>query len=96
MPGISTTMPGTSTTTTIPQISPSQTLALLNSGLNMDLLTSEGIGMSSLLKGPATNIVQTNLTGTSNIYSPYLYYNKGLSESFSGNTTDSGKNMYYY
>ena len=84
------------TTTTIPQISPSQTLALLNSGLNMDLLTSEGIGMSSLLKGPATNIVQTNLTGTSNIYSPYLYYNKNTSEKFSANTYDTGKNYYSY
>jgi hypothetical protein len=62
----------------------------------MNTLTSEGISMNSGFKGPSTNIVQTNFNGTSNIYSPYLYYNKGLSESFSGNTTDTGKNMYYY
>ena len=43
---------------------------------------AEKIGLSSQLRGPATNIVQTNLTGTSNIYSPYLYYNKGSSEKF--------------
>ena len=73
------TLTSTQTTipTTIPQISPSQTLALLNAGMNMDVLTSQGIGLSSQMRGPTTNVVQTNLTGTSNIYSPYLYYNKG-------------------
>ena len=33
-------------------------------------------------EGPSTNIVQINFKGTSNIYSPYLYYNKGISEKF--------------
>jgi hypothetical protein len=81
---------------TIPLISPSQTIALLNTGANVDTLTSQGIAMNSAFRGPSTNIVQTNFSGTSNIYSPYLYYNKGLSESFSGNTTDTGKNYFTY
>ena len=81
---------------TIPLISPSQTIALLNTGANVDTLTAQGIAMNSAFRGPSTNIVQTNFSGTSNIYSPYLFYNKGLSESFSGNTTDTGKNYFSY
>ena len=81
---------------TMPLISPSQTIALLNTGANVDTLTSQGIAMNSAFRGPSTNIVQTNFSGTSNIYSPYLYYNKGLSESFSGLTTDTGKNYFTY
>ena len=77
---------------TLPQISPSQTIALLNSGVNLDTLSSKGIAMNSAHRGPSTNIVQTNFTGTSNIYSPYLYYNKGVNEQFSGLTTDTNQN----
>jgi hypothetical protein len=77
--------------TTLPQLSPSQTIALLNSGVNLDTLTSQGIAMNSAYRGPSTNIVQTNFSGTSNIYSPYLYYNKGVSEQFSGLSTDTNQ-----
>ena len=77
-------------------MSPSQTIAYLNAGVNMDLLTSQGMSMNSAIKGPSTNIVQTNFSGTSNIYSPYLYYNKGVSEQFSGLPTDTGQNYYLY
>ena len=73
-------------------ISPDQTIGLLNSGVNLDTLSSKGIAMNSAHRGPSTNIVQTNFTGTSNIYSPYLYYNKGVNEQFSGLTTDTNQN----
>jgi len=94
-----TTSAGITSTTvgaTIPKLSPSQTIALLNSGVDMSVLTEEGILMSSMMKGPSTNIVQTNFSGTSNIYSPYLFYNKNLSEQFTGLSTDSDKNYYHY
>ena len=48
--------------------------------MNVHTLTSQGIAMNSLYRGPSTNVVQTDFTGTSNIYSPYLYYNKGADE----------------
>jgi hypothetical protein len=94
-----TTSAGITSTTvgaTVPTLSPSQTIALLNSGVDMSVLTSEGISMSSAMRGPSTNIVQTNFSGTSNIYSPYLFYNKNLSEQFTGLTTDTDKNYYNY
>ena len=97
-PLASTFSPASSTTLSnnIPVISPSQTLALLNAGVNMDVLTSQGMSMNSAYKGPSTNIIQTNFNGTSNIYSPYLYYNKGLGEHFNGLTTDTNKHYYSY
>ena len=87
-----TTIPITEPTpTTTPTLSPSQLMALLNSGLNMETITSSGVGLSSMLRGPATNIVQSNLTGTSNIYSPFLYYNKGSNERFDVSGNDYGR-----
>jgi len=46
------------------------------------ILSSSGINTSSQNKGPSTNIVQIDFKGTSNIYSPYLHYNKGINEKF--------------
>ena len=76
----------------LPKLSPSQIIELLNSGVNLDTLTSQGIAMNSAYRGPSTNIVQTNFRGTSDIYSPYLYYNKGVNEQFSGLSTDTNQN----
>ena len=45
-------------------------------------LSSSGINLNSDFQGPSTNIAQIDFKGTSNIYSPYLYYNKGTSEKF--------------
>ena len=81
-----------------PNISPSQLTNLLNSGANIgDLLlnkrntndtivNSRGIHLGNKT-GPSTNIIEINFEGTSNIYSPYLYYNKSTTEKF-----DSVKN----
>ena len=79
--------------TKFPDISPSQLANLLNSGANIgDLLlnkrnpsdtvvNSRGI-QTGKTTGPSTNIVQINFKGTSNVYSPYLYYNKATTEKF--------------
>ena len=76
-----------------PNISPSQLTKLLNSGANIgDLLlnkkntndtivNSRGIHLGNKT-GPSTNIMEINFEGTSNIYSPYLYYNKATTEKF--------------
>jgi hypothetical protein len=45
------------------------------------VLNSRGIEIQNR-KGPSTNIVQIKFNGTSNIYSPYLYYNKATTEKF--------------
>ena len=76
----------------LPAISPTQINSLINSGVNLNtlmshdkgtVLSSKGISRSAKYQGPASNIVQTDFHGTSNIYSPYLYYNKGTNEQFS-------------
>ena len=76
-----------------PNISPRQLTNLLNSGANIgDLLlnkkntndtiiNSRGIRLGNAI-GPSTNIVEINFEGASNIYSPYLYYNKATTEKF--------------
>jgi hypothetical protein len=56
------------------------------------LLTSQGMNMSSTYKTPSTNIIQTDFSGTSNVFSPYLYYNKGSNETF---TNIKNKNDIY-
>jgi len=70
-----------------PKLSSDQLTSLINSGINISSLlgkdtavSSNGIGLNRQFQGPSTNVVQTNLRGSSNIYSPYLYYNKGVSE----------------
>jgi len=84
-----TTQPNTTTpilsdiTQLFPNILPETMIKLLNSGINMATLlsnknsiTKKGIQFDSNIKGPSTNIYQKNFSGTSNVYSPYLYYNK--------------------
>jgi hypothetical protein len=90
--GATTTTMGDTTTTmaggimpTFPQIptaNPDMITNLLNNGIGIDYLTSQGMSMNGTYRGPSTNIVQTNFSGTSNVYSPFLYYNKGNTESF--------------
>jgi hypothetical protein len=100
MAGATTTMAGATIPATtsgmsmpsIPQIpvaTPGMITNLLNNGVGIDYLTSQGIGMNSAYRGPSTNIVQTNFSGTSNVYSPYLYYNKGSTERFFDKTNYS-------
>ena len=66
----------------IPIATPGMITNLLNNGIGIDYLTSQGMALNSAYRGPSTNIVQTNFSGTSNVYSPFLYYNKGSSEKF--------------
>ena len=67
-----------------PVATPGMITDFLNNGVGIDYLTSQGMGLNSSHRGPSTNIVQTNFSGTSNVYSPFLYYNKGSSEKFIG------------
>ena len=39
-------------------------------------MSERGIHLNSKIKGPRTNLYQKNFSGTSNVYSPYLHYNK--------------------
>ena len=84
----------TSLNSTVPQITATQMVQLLNNGANLDTLTSSGLSMNAAYKAPSTNIVQTDFSGTTNIYSPYLYYNKGVNEKFNGSVYDSGQQYY--
>ena len=77
-----------------PNITPEQLTKLINSGININSLTpsinnngtvlsDKGINVNSQYKyGPSTNIFQKNYKGTTNVYSPFLYYNKGITEKF--------------
>jgi len=66
----------------LPNISYETIVSFLNSGVDLMKLYSDkkyiserGMNFNSQLKGPSTNIYQKNFSGTSNVYSPYLYYN---------------------
>jgi len=56
-------------------------IPILNSGIDMFKLFSDkegfiekGVNFKSDNKDPTTNIYQQNFSGSSNVYSPYLYY----------------------
>ena len=66
----------------LPNISYENIVSVLNSGVDLmklysdkNYMSEKGINFDSQLKGPSTNIYQKNFSGTSNVYSPYLYYN---------------------
>ena len=90
----------TSNNSILPTLSPEQIAALLNSGVNLNSLmsgnsqsvTAKGTNMSSRYMTPNSSIVQTGFSGTSNIFSPYLYYNKNMGESES-DTTSAGESF---
>ena len=67
----------------LPNLSSETIVSLLNSGVDLmklysdkNYMSEKGMHFDSQLKGPSTNIYQKNFSGTSNVYSPYLYYNK--------------------
>jgi hypothetical protein len=78
------------------QLLPGQVVDLLNGGMNLDVLSANGIMYNPANRGPTTNIIQSDYSGTSNIYSPYIYYNKGVSEKFSARNNDTDKKYYFY
>ena len=70
-------------TQSFPNISSDNIISLLNSGIDLmklysdkNYMSEKGMNFDSQMKGPTTNIYQKNFSGTSNVYSPYLYYNK--------------------
>ena len=70
-----------------PDMSQDTLLSLINNGVdilsllsNKNTISDNGIKMNSDFKSPSTNIYQRNFSGTSNVYSPYLYYNKSSNE----------------
>jgi hypothetical protein len=78
-----------------PQLTAEQVTSLLNSGINLlslmgrsdvsnpnESVSSSGVKMSNQYKTPQSNIIQTDFSGTSNIFSPFLYYNKNSGEAF--------------
>ena len=94
MPTTQSTMP--TTQSTMPTTK--QLVNVLNSGygsyLDTDTITSDGISMRNTYKGPSTNIVHSDVSRTSNIYAPYLYYNTGTYETFGSSTYDAGQYNY--
>ena len=68
--------------TNIPNATPMQLIDLIDKGLGVQLLTRDGNAMDHSFGGPSTNIVQTNFTGLSNMYTPFLYFDKGTTEKF--------------
>ena len=67
----------------LPNISSETIVSLLNSGVDLmklysdkNYMSEKGMNFDSEMKSPSTNIYQKNFSGTSNVYSPYLYYNK--------------------
>ena len=74
-----------------PNIKPDQLTQLMNSGIDisklMPSINNNGTvlsdkGINSQYRGPSTNILQKNYKGATNVYSPFLYYNKGTTEKF--------------
>ena len=86
----------TTTSNASVQLLPDRVIDLLNGGMNLNILSSDGIMYNPSNGGPTTNIIQTDYTGTSNIYSPYIYYNKGVSEKFAARDSDTDKKYYFY
>ena len=68
----------------LPNISSSQVINLVNSGVNIsDIIPTFGNKNNvSKYKSPSTDIIEIDFKGTSNVYSPYIYYDKNLSEKF--------------
>ena len=78
------------TTTTQPNITQPNSdmsshllIPLLNNGIDLlklysdtNYMSEKGMNFDSQMRGPSTNIYQKNFSGTSNVYSPYLYYDK--------------------
>jgi hypothetical protein len=83
----------------LPILTPKQIADLLESGMDLSSLMSgtsvneKGIKYDSFMRGPSTNIVQVDYSGSSNIYSPYLYYNKSTNEKFQ--TDDNELDKYF-
>ena len=85
-----------------PNITPEQLTQLMNSGIDisklMPSINNNGTvlsdkGINSQYRGPSTNILQKNYKGATNVYSPFLYYNKGTSEKFSSIKANDLKNI---
>ena len=67
----------------LPNLSSDNIVSLLNSGVDLmklyadkNYMSEKGMNFDSEMRSPSTNIYQKNFSGTSNVYSPYLYYNK--------------------
>ena len=67
----------------LPNLSSDNIVSLLNSGVDLmklysdkNYMSEKGMHFDSEMRSPSTNIYQKNFSGTSNVYSPYLYYNK--------------------
>ena len=82
--GMNTTQPILNDITqSYPNISSEEIVSLLNSGVDLmklysdkNYMSEKGMNFDSQMRGPSTNIYQKNFSGTSNVYSPYLHYNK--------------------
>jgi hypothetical protein len=101
--GMTTTQPILNDITqSYPNISSEEIVSLLNSGVDLmknysdkNYMSEKGMNFDSQMRGPSTNIYQNNFSGTSNVYSPYLYYIKNSNDnkipkeinSVLGNTT---------
>ena len=64
----------------LPNLSFESIVPFLNSGIDLlalysdkNYMSEKGMHFDSQLRGPSTNIYQQNFSGSSNVYSPYLY-----------------------
>ena len=67
-----------------PNISSNEILNLVNSGANINNFSPSYNNVDTIYKyeNPELDIIQINFDGTSNVYSPYIYYDKNLHEKF--------------
>jgi hypothetical protein len=70
-----------------PKLSSKTIVSFLNNGIDLmklyldkKYMSKKGINFNSHLRGSSTNIYQKNFSGTSNVFSPYLYYNKNSND----------------
>ena len=73
----------------LPNISSTQVVNLVNSGTNISSLMSSPSNVRNVRNGdgskyrsPSNYIMEIDFNGKSNIYSPYIYYDKNTSEKF--------------
>ena len=79
-----------------PNLSSDTIVSFLNSGVDLmklysdkNYMSEKGMNFDSEMKNPSTNIYQKNFSGTSNVYSPYLYYNKNSNDNELSNEMNS-------
>ena len=93
----------------VPNISDEKLKTLLDAGIDLVSLLSQngasqqgpltetGMNMNFNHQGPATNLLARDFSGTSNVFTPFLYYEKGTKERFTDiSNSNNNKNVSQY